>query len=78
MTPARTNCNGEANFLSSYDAAIQLDVLKALVESPSCPLAVLRLTAHGILSILSDPRSKLKEPKLREIANRALGLSNDG
>ena len=74
-------------FTRSFNATVHLEVLKTLVESPSCPQAVIRLTGHGILALVSEPKAILIETKmpnvafntsnLRDIANRALGVTHN-
>lgn len=76
------------HYHSSFNAPVHLEVLRSLVESPSCPRTVLSLTGHGILAMVSDPKASLYESKvpnssfktatLRSIASKALGLPDTG
>ena len=72
----------------SCNAPLQMSALQTLVESPSCPHTVIRLTGHGILALTSDPKaiafekdnptSPFKIATLRGIADKALGIQRDG
>ncbi|KAH8120455.1 mediator complex subunit Med5-domain-containing protein [Phellopilus nigrolimitatus] len=74
-------------FEKDFKAPVHIDVLQTLVQSSSCPQTVLRLTAHGIISLVTDPKalafeksnhnSLFKSAVLRTIANQALGISKD-
>ena len=39
------------------NAPVHLDVLHTLLDAPSCPTTVLKLTGHGILALAAHPKA---------------------